>query len=317
MRVVRGLERARPRRPLCLAIGVLDGVHLGHQAIIREAVRAAAEEGASPAVLTFEPHPDAVLSAAGGPGLLTTTEEKLALLRGLGVELVVIARFDEALAGMDAERFIEEALLGRLRACCLHVGEGWRFGAGGEGTTALLRRLARRRGFRLGVVPRVMVDGEPVSSTQIRTLLARGDAEGAWRRLGRPYQVEGEVQTGRGRGRRLGWPTANVAAPAGKLLPADGVYACWAGLRRLQAAVANIGVRPTFELDGPRGLEVHLLEGEPRRPLVGRRMRVAFAARLRRERRFPSGAALAEQMARDANRARAVLGRLQEPADVL
>lgn len=316
MRVVRGLHAIRPRKCLCLAMGVFDGVHIGHREIISRAVAAAAEMGGAAAVLTFEPHPEAVLRARGAPQLLTTTSEKLALLRALGVKVAVVAPFDTDLAGMPAETFVEDVVVRRLGACCLFVGEGWRFGSGARGTTDLLQRMGRTYGFRVGIIPRIAAGGAPVSSTRIRRLLARGKVGPAAELLGRPYELSGEVVTGAGRGRRLGWPTANVLPPAEKLVPGDGVYACWAGLRRLGPAVTNIGVRPTFELRGGRTIEVHLL-GRPRVDLVGRNLRVAFGERLRAERRFANAEDLLAQMERDAARAQKVLSGLQGPADVL
>lgn len=316
MRVLCGLRGLDDPRPLCLAIGVFDGVHLGHQAIVRTAVERARAYGGTSAVLTFEPHPDAVLRPERAPLLLTTTEEKLALLRSLGVRLVVLAPFDPALASTPAEAFVRLALGQDLRARCVIVGQDWRFGARGTGTPGLLRRMAPEFGFRVSVVAPVLVGGRRVSSTRIRALLTKGQVGAAARCLGRWYEVAGAVVAGEGRGRRLGFPTANVAPPPGKLLPADGVYACWSGTGRLRPAVASIGVRPTFEEAGERRLEVHLLEARPRASLLGRKLRVRFAARLREERRFGSEQELVRQMEGDARQARLALA-LQPSPDVV
>jgi riboflavin kinase/FMN adenylyltransferase len=317
VRVVRSLHGASVRRPICLAIGVFDGVHLGHQAIISAGLKMAAERSAVPAVLTFEPHPDFVLSRRGVPPLLTTTEEKLELMSKLGVRLAVVADFDRGLAATPAEEFVREILIGQLRAACVVVGEGWRFGAGGRGSPTLLRELGRSAGFGVGVVPRVRVDGMPVSSTAVRRLLALGRVAAAAAYLGRHYRLVSEVVPGDSRGRKIGYPTANLNVPAEKLIPAGGVYACWAGVRRRRPAVASIGVRPTFEAEGDPRVEVHLLDRTRPPGLLGRRLRVEFVARLRAERRFPSPGALARQIERDCARARRVLVPLQASRDVL
>ncbi len=309
MRVLRGLPETPPRRRFCLALGVFDGVHLGHQAIIAAAVEMARRYRGLPALLTFEPHPDALLSPEGAPPLLTTTEEKIALVRGLGVKAVVILPFTRSLADTAAEDFARDALGRRLRACGAVVGEGWRFGARGEGNLSLLRRVGREMGMHVRGVKRVRARGGLVSSTRIRRLLAGGKVTEANALLGRPYQLRGEVVSGEQRGRTLGFPTANLSLPAEKLLPADGVYACLAGLRKLRPAVASIGVRPTFERRGERRVEVHLLEPPRPRDLLGRALTVRLAARLRGERRFPSVEALVFQMEADCRRARRVLAK--------
>jgi len=307
MRVIRSLHSVRVRRPLCLAMGVFDGVHLGHQAIVSTAVNMAEKDGVAAAVLTFDPHPDDVLSPAGAPPLLTTTEEKLDLLRSLGVQVVIIVPFTRSFADTPAEEFIAEVLGKRLRACYAVVGESWRFGARGKGNLRLLQTMGARIGFQVCGVGRVKHAGQLVSSTRIRALLSRGHVSAANALLGRPYHIRGEVVAGAGRGQTLGFPTANLSTPPEKLLPADGVYACMAGVRKLLPAVASIGVRPTFERGGERRVEVHLLD--PRRPpqLLGRRLHIQLIARLRGERRFSSAEALVRQMQADCQRARQTL----------
>ncbi len=312
MRLIRGLQGVRVRRPLCLAMGVFDGVHLGHQAIVRTAVKMAdgGGTGAVPAVLTFDPHPDMVLSPRGAPSLLTTTDEKIALLGSLGIKLVIVAEFTRAFADTPAEEFISQVVGKCLRACCAVVGEGWRFGAGGKGDLRVLRKVGAALGFEVRAVGRVRRAGQLVSSTRVRTLLAHGHVSAAKALLGRPYQVSGEVVVGDGRGMALGFPTANLRLPPEKLIPADGVYACLAGGRgELAPAVASIGVRPTFERAGERRVEVHLM-GHRRPPeLLGRHLCVQFLARLRGERRFASAEALVRQMEMDCRRARQALAK--------
>ena len=310
MRVIRGVDK-KLRRPLCLAVGVFDGVHVGHREVIGRAVKMAAGGNLVPAVLTFDPHPDAVLSSQGAPPLLTTAEEKVALLRNLGVELTILARFDRELADIPAAKFVEEVLVGRLRARCVVVGENWRFGAGGRGGPELLRRMAGGSGFRVTVVPRVLAGGRKVSSTRIRELLAAGRLKQATKLLGRSYGLLGRVVRGEGVGRKLGFPTANLDLSGEKLIPADGVYACRSGQRLLRNAVAYIGRRPTFGEGRERRVEVHLLDRDGRVDLWGRVLRTELVERLRGDRRFSSERALVEQMVRDCWRARVVLDSLQ------
>lgn len=316
MRVLRGLRRGL-RRPLSLAMGVFDGVHVGHRAVIAAAVRAAPPSGLVPAVLTFEPHPDAVLQKEGAPSLLTTTKEKLALLRGLGVRLAVIAPFDRELARAEAEAFARDVLARQLGAKCIIVGENWRFGAGGRGTPALLNHLALSLAFRVSVVPPVCVGRHKVSSTRIRSLLLRGDVAAARELLGRPYRLSGRVLAGSGIGRTLGFPTANLHPAAEKLVPADGVYACRAGRRRLWPAAAYVGSRPTFAGGGPRRIEVHLLACPKPPDLLGATLNVDFVARLRGDRNFPSPKALVAQVARDCDKAQRLLHPLHDDSHVL
>lgn len=319
MRIRRGIDE-RLTRPSCLALGVFDGVHLGHRKVIAAAVSQARSRGSIPAVLTFEPHPAAVVNPGGAPSLLTTTDEKLGILRSLGVGLVVVARFDQRLAAMRPEDFIAEVLVERLRACCVVVGRGWRFGSGGRGTAALLRQVAPRHGCGATIVPPVHVGGHPISSTRIRKLLLRGMVEEAERLLGRPYTLRGQVVPGDGLGRKLGFPTANLHLPSEKLLPADGVYACWGraggrrcARRRAWPALCYIGARPTVESAGARRVEVHLLERRGPLAAPGAFLRVELVSRLRPDRRFPSLDCLVAQMRADSAAASIVLRALQKP----
>ncbi len=317
MKVIHGIPARRMRTPLCLAAGIFDGVHVGHQEIISAAVQLAAVRGCMPAVLTFAPHPDTVLLRRPMPPLLTTIEEKTKLLRSLGVQLTIVARFDAGFAAMPAEQFVEEVVVNRLNACCLTVGEGWRFGARGRGDGALLQQLARRHDFFFCGCPSVKVGGDLVSSTRIRHLIAAGDVASAACLLGRPYQLSNVVQPGRRVGRTLGFPTANLEPPPFKAIPANGVYAGWAGVTEWAPAVINLGVRPTLETHGARLIEVHLLDQSPKPRLAERRLHVAFVEVLRRERRFESPRALVTQIAEDCAHARSVLAALQPPALML
>ncbi len=290
-------------RPLCLALGVFDGVHLGHRQVIGTTVEMAQGHDVIPAVLTFDPHPSAVVDPRGAPPLLTTTDEKLQLLKGLGVGMTVVAEFNRALADMSAREFVEEVLVKSFRARCVVVGEQWRFGAKGLGTPALLRKMAREFSFGVTMVPRVVMNGRKVSSTRIRKLLLRGRVREANELLGRRYSLEGTVVPGDGVGTELGFPTANLEIAAEKLIPADGIYACWAGVKRMWPAVVYIGARPTFGNSAKRRIEVHLLEHGERVALLRRWVKTEFVERLRADKRFATTEALVRQIRCDCDEA--------------
>jgi riboflavin kinase / FMN adenylyltransferase len=281
------LPEAEPR-PRNVAIGTFDGVHLGHQAVI---------EGAD-TVLTFDPHPLEVLHPAATPKLLMPFGVKRDVIEGLGVEELVVIPFDKDFAQRSAEDFIEHVLLEKLDAKQVSVGENFRFGAKAKGDPAMLEA---RSEFSTRVVPLVEVDGETVSSTRIRALVAAGEMEGARRCLGAPFMVEGEVVTGDQRGRELGFPTANIVPDDRLAIPGHGVYAAFAN--GVPAAV-NVGVRPTFESGRGVLIETYLIDREE--DLYGKTLRVAFVERLRGERSYPRVEELVEQMHRDVEDAKRV-----------
>jgi riboflavin kinase/FMN adenylyltransferase len=291
-----------------VTIGNFDGVHRGHLALVERATREAARRGVECVALTFDPHPAAVLRPDHVPVALQSLDERVASLRAHGCDRVEVLRFDAELAAMSAEDFVAELLVGRLGAELAVVGENFRFGAAAAGDVTLLRSLGERSGLEVDAVGLVDAGDGPVSSSALRALLAAGDLEAVERGLGRPFSLSGEVVHGDGRGRTIGVPTANVAVPDGRALPADGVYACWAtseGEGRAPAVV-NVGWRPTF--DGTsRTVEAHLLvDGAP--DLYGRRLELAFVARIRGEERFDGVEALRARIARDIEAAREVLG---------
>jgi riboflavin kinase/FMN adenylyltransferase len=285
--LVTSLPEAEPR-PRRVAIGTFDGVHLGHQAVI---------EGAD-TVLTFEPHPLAVLHPAALPKLIMPFEVKRDVIEGLGVRELVVIPFDREFAQVSAEGFVEQVLLERLGAERVSVGENFRFGARAKGDPAMLES---RPEFATRVVPLIEVDGETVSSTRIRALVAAGDVEGARRCLGAPFMVEGTVVKGDQRGRELGFPTANLVPDDRLVIPGHGVYAAFAN--GVPAAV-NVGIRPTFESGRGVLIETFLIDHEE--DLYGRTLRVAFVERLRGERRYAKVEDLIEQMHRDVADARRV-----------
>ncbi|HEX3609670.1 MAG TPA: bifunctional riboflavin kinase/FAD synthetase [Solirubrobacterales bacterium] len=284
---VTSLPDAKPRTRH-VAIGTFDGVHRGHQAVIKGA----------DTVLTFDPHPLEILHPAALPKLIMPFEVKRDVIEGLGVRELVVIPFDREFAQRSAERFIEEVLIERLGAERVSVGENFRFGAKAKGDPAM---LADRSEFETRVVPLVEVDGETVSSTRIRALVAAGDMEGARHCLGAPFMVEGEVVSGDQRGRELGFPTANIVPDDRLAIPGHGVYAAFAN--GVPAAV-NVGVRPTFESGRGVLIETYLIgyDGD----LYGKDLRVAFVERLRGEKRFPGVEELIAQMRIDVEDAKRV-----------
>src|SRR5499425_2322448 len=302
MRIVRGLPSVPPeRRPSAVALGVFDGVHLGHRAILGAAVAHARATGAPALACTFEPNPLEVLQPDRAPLPITTLDERLELIAGCGVDGTIVLTFTRELAAVEPEAFVKDVLVERLAARHVVVGFNHRFGRGARGDAALLRELGARMGFAVDVIAPLAVDGVPVSSTSIRTALGRGDVEAATRMLGRPYTLPGTVVAGAGRGRPLGFPPANVA-PVRPVLVAPGVYACTievAGQPR--RAVVNVGVRPTFGED-TLAVEAYLLDFSG--DLYGQTVRLTFVSRVREERRFPSVDALRAQIADDVEMAR-------------
>ena len=305
-----------PRRSV--AIGTFDGVHLGHREIIATALAEGRARGLRSMVLTFEPHPLAVLRPELRPAVLTPPALKGALIDPLGVDELLVAPFTRAFSRVRWERFADMIIGPPVGAEVIVVGDSFRFGHKGAGTVESLRRLARSRGLTVIVPPLVTSgDGKPISSTRIRRLVAQGDVTGAASLLGRPHVVEGRVVAGAQRGRELGFPTANLELPGELAVPGRGVYAAVAHAdgRRLAAAV-NIGTSPTFTdvraLPAVR-VEAFLLDYEGP-DLYGATVRLEFLERLRDERRFPSPEALVAQMHEDVSRTRALAQAASEPA---
>ncbi|WP_242342601.1 riboflavin biosynthesis protein RibF [Anaeromyxobacter terrae] len=317
MDVYRSLDEARASgrlRGSAVAVGNFDGVHLGHQRLLALARELAHARGAAAAVLTFEPHPVRVLRPKLAPPLLAPLPRKLELLAAAGADAAVLQPFDLAYAATPAEAFVARDLAGALGAADVVV--GYDFTAGHERARVdALRPLLAAHGLRLHVVEPVTVDGLVVSSTKVREFLLEGNVDAAALLLTRPHDVDGVVVRGAGRGRGFGFATANVETAG--LLPANGVYAIRAwlggqvGPRGLEGAalhegVCNVGVKPTVEASAAVTAEAHLFDFVGR-DLYGERIRMAFVARLRDERRFPSVEALRAQIADDAARAREVL----------
>lgn len=321
MRVYRDMDALPARSRLAVTLGVFDGMHRGHTMLLGELVRGARAWDAEPTVITFEPHPDVVLRGAAPP-LLCDPAERLARLEEARVEHAVLQRFDEAFRQQTPEQFLRRLRTGRTLAGLVMSPES-AIGRGRSGTPEVLREIGARDGFRVGLVEAFEIGGERVSASRIRAELAAGRLPSARRMLGRDPSAVGTVVRGDGRGRLLGYPTANLAFEEPVALPSDGIYAVevsWGGRDLLHPArraggVASLGVRPTFE-PGARVLEVYLLDVDE--DLYGRQLRVAFVRRQRGERRFPSAQALIEQMGRDTLRAREILsGRARAAAGTL
>jgi riboflavin kinase/FMN adenylyltransferase len=277
----------RPRR---VAVGVFDGVHVGHREVI----------AGSDTVLTFDPHPLAVIAPEAAPRLLTRLDVKAELVGELGVEELVVIPFDDAFARRSADDFVSGVLVETLQATDVSVGRNFRFGHKTAGDAAMLAADGR---FRARVCDLVEVEGETVSSSRIRGLVAAGEVEHAIAFLGRPFQLRGTVVHGDGRGRELGFPTANIVPDERLICPAQGVYACRANGT---PAAINIGVRPMFETGRGVLVEAHLTDFDG--DLYDSELRIDFLSRLRGERLFESVDALVEQIARDVDRARELAG---------
>ena len=285
-----------------IALGFFDGVHLGHQALLRRAKDRAAEKGFTPALFTFDRSPREFVTGVPVPLLTTPEERRQAAEELFGIGEVIVAPFDRALMTMPWVDFVL-MLAQRYRAGWLVAGHDFRFGHKNSGTPTLLARKAAQLGIGCDIIPAVTLDGVTVSSTHIRQLLEQGDAEAARRFLGRPYSLSGTVRHGKGLGSRLGAPTINLIPPEGHLVPAYGVYAARVTVDgRTFPAVTNVGVRPTVDENGSVTVESHLLDEQL--GLYGESCRVEFLHRLRPERRFDGLEALRRQILRDAEEAR-------------
>jgi riboflavin kinase/FMN adenylyltransferase len=308
------LEALHGQHPrVIVALGTFDGVHRGHQAILARTLAWARAVAGTAAVLTFDRHPLEVLRPQRAPRAITPLPIKAAILGGAGIDLLVVARFDQAMADTPAEAFIVRALVERLNVVGVCVGYNFGFGRGRTGTPELLARAGSTHGFGVAVMPPVEYAGRTVSSTAIREALERGAVAEGWDLMGRPYAMEGTVVRGAGRGSTLGIPTANLPAGPDLLLP-NGVYAaraCAAGQGRF--ALVNVGVAPTFHAAGEAGArqaEAHLLGFHG--SLYGERLRLLFLDRLRSEQRFPDADALLAQIRRDRAAAGAIFARITD-----
>lgn len=291
------------KRPI-LTLGSYDGLHLGHQEIIRRVLQEARKRGGEGVVFTFEPHPAKVLHPSDPFPLITPYGKKMKLLEEMGVEAVINYPFTLELASLPPERFVKEILLQKVNPEKVIVGYNFTFGSKKGGTAADLKRMGRELGFEVEVVPPFKIDHEVVSSSRIRELIRRGAIPEANRLLGRDFLIVGEVVPGSGRGRDLGFPTANIQTEQ-ELLPPKGVYAAWAHLgQKKQPAVVNIGTRPTF---GEDNFTIEAYLPGYRGDLYGRELMLGLVQRLRQERPFEGPEELSRQIAEDVKRSLEIL----------
>jgi riboflavin kinase/FMN adenylyltransferase len=303
-------------RGTVVTVGTFDGVHRGHWAVLQEIRRRALVTGRRSVLLTFHPHPLRIVRPDQAPRLLTTPDEKKEILAESGLDFAVFLRFTPALSRYEPERFVEEILVGRLGVEELVIGYDHGFGRGRSGDADTLREIGRRSGFEVDVVPPVQVGDEPVSSSRIRRAVQEGDMDGARRGLGRPYSLRALVVRGDGRGRQLGFPTANLAGfSIEKLVPPPGIYAV-RGVTRTGTwdGALHLGPRPTFQ-GAPPTIELHLLDFEG--DLYGEDVRVDFVEYLREVLPFDSVQALVGQMKADVERTREALARHAHETDPL
>ena len=299
-------DDARPAQwsQTVLALGNFDGLHRGHAKIIERVRRRAEEQGATAAVLTFDPHPPRVVRPDKAPLLLMTIDQKLSCLRSAGMAGAAVVRFTPEISRWEPETFVHTVLVEWLGIAEVWVGANFLFGHDRSGNFSLLRSLGVRYGFRVEKIDPVRYKEFVVSSTRIRRLVGDGEVDEAGALLGHHYFVDGEVVAGASRGHTQGFPTANLKTE-NEILPPDGVYAATVTIDGvIHAAVANVGLRPTFETNGARVVEAHLLDFDA--DLYGRRVRLAFIQRLREERAFVDATALRRQIAADCNEARAL-----------
>jgi riboflavin kinase / FMN adenylyltransferase len=319
MKIYRSLSELDLHQNTCVTLGVFDGIHIGHQRLLRKVVDLSRSRELLSVALTFDTHPDTIISGVTPP-LLSTIEEKLEFFRDFGIKTAIVAPFDKKLAQTSAKDFIQRILLARLKAKIIVIGLESTFGQGAHGDAALLSTLGEALGFEVIVVEQMLLDNVLVSSTAIREAVLAGNMELAMKMLGRPYELSGPVVSGDGRGRTLGFPTANLALPEGKALPPDGIYAGLTQIigdreqparlgqkRELEAdhlSVIYIGRRPTFA-EGARVIEAHILDQEV--ALREQSLRLSFLARLREDRAFGGEAELVAQMKLDVQQAKAII----------
>ena len=289
-------ERGAIAAEVVATIGVFDGVHVGHQQLLRQVAADAGEQRAG-ALITFDPHPRCVVAPSGCPPMLTTADERAVLAARFGVPETVVLEFTLDFSLWSAERFCDR-LLESLDLRRLIVGPGFALGHSREGNENFLRAYGATHGFDVVVVPPVLVDGAPASSGRVRSAIAEGRVDAAETLLGRSYRIAGRVEHGEARGRSLGFPTANIATDPGRCLPAAGVYAAWLGTGgNWHPAATSVGVRPTFGEDSALTVEAFVLDADL--DLYGHDVRLDFVSRLREERFYPDPAALVAQMHED------------------
>ncbi len=304
MQIEKELAKIKPQKEMLLTIGVFDGVHLGHQRLLNRLCDEARRENCLSGVVTFSSHPEVVLSAENELLWLDDLETRIGLLRAVGVDVVVTLPFSSELAQLSAREFVH-LLKDHLKMRGLIVGPDFALGRGREGDADKLRLLGKEMGFSVEVISPMVLDGEVVSSSAIRQDLAQGNVEKVGKLIGRFFSLSGRIVSGNGRGRTLGFPTANLELKADQALPADGVYATIAHIdHRLMPSVTNIGVRPTF--GGSKHLvETHIFDYKG--DLLGQKLIIDLVDRIRDEKRFDTEEELRAQISKDVEQARHIL----------
>jgi len=295
-----------------ITLGNFDGLHLGHQMLVRQVLHRAATQACRSVVFTFTPHPLKVLAPDRCPPLINIHEEKIALFRSMGIDLLVLAPFTLELSHKTPEAFVEEILCKALHAKTIVVGNNYRFGKDRRGNVKTLMDMGAKAGFDVIVMEAFVIDGEIVSSTKIRQLLKKGEVEHAARLMGRPYQIKGIVEEGDKRGRLLGFPTANIK-PAHEIIPSCGVYVTKAMVNSKEFhSITNIGYRPTFHKE-TLCIETHIFDFD--QSIYGTEITITFAARLRKEQKFDTPEQLVKQIHHDMHHAKRLLqiNTLQSP----
>ena len=301
MKIFHGTENANIARPTCLTLGVFDGLHLGHQKIMETVVERAKATNSVPTVITFDPHPRAVLHPESAPPLLQTLDQRLAAFEFLGIQQTIVIRFNKDFASQDAGLFLREIVHERLHAREVYLGKGFAFGKNRGGNIELLRRMSAELGFFADEVPEVCLRGHRISSSRVRQILFDGKVNLARRYLGRPYGIEGQIIHGNHRGRTIGFPTANLK-PHNRVIPKFGVYATATLIEgKWRRSITNVGVRPTFEGDNEPSIESYIFDFDG--DLYGDVLRVRFLHRIRDERKFSGIDELRAQIERDTRRA--------------
>ncbi len=306
MELVLGIDKIMKRHKRgILALGTFDGLHLGHQKVIKSLKRRAQDLRKKSIVLTFDIHPLKTIDPAKCPPLLTPKEEKINLIQDLGIDTLVLTNFDRKFASLSPEKFIRDILVSKLSIREVFVGKNFTYGKGAIGNIAFLRSKAREYGFKVRVIPLVKIGKKAISSTAIRELIRRGTVKKAAKLLGRPYTLYGRIVRGESRGKGLGYPTANIR-PHYEMIPSDGVYLGRIRVRgRDWDGLLNIGTQPTFHKRGTRIIEAYIFDFHGR--VYGQDIKVGFLEKIRDEIIFKNPEALKAQIERDIARARKIL----------
>lgn len=299
-------DKQIPELPLlCLTLGIYDGVHLGHQKIIRRVIERAREIGGMSCVVTFDPHPREVLMPDAAPDLLTSTKKKIELIESLGTDAVCLTRFTPEFAKIEAREFVKDFLIDTLRTKVIVEGYDWRFGKGRQGNVELLREMGKKNGYEVEQLDGMIIDERVVSSTLIRELVLNGGLDRAAKYLGRRYSITGDIVEGSRLGREIGFPTANIE-PHHEAIPPNGIYAVRVDVAGIhKPGTLNIGYRPTVTEQRKRTVEVHIMDFY--QDIYNEEIEVTFVERLRDEKKFPSLDALTDQIKKDVEKARKVL----------